>query len=267
MLTVDQVEKSYAGGGLFSRKGKKILQNISFTLEAGEVLGIIGESGSGKSTLGRLLLGIEKPDRGTIQFEGISIGERAGRRGKISAVFQDYTSSIHPYYTVEKALAEPLKLLGRKDREVGESIDFLLSQVGLDSSYRKKYPHELSGGEAQRVCIARAVSTEPKCILLDEAVSSLDASVQFQVLELLKKLKETNGMSYIFITHDIQAAVYLCDRLMFVRYGQIKEIVSAHQLNDVRSEYSKDMLRMALRLAGPGEDLSVDNENWKERIL
>lgn len=147
-------------------------------------------------------------------------------------------------------MAEPLQLLGQKGREVEERIDLLLRQVGLDPSYRKKYPHELSGGEAQRVCIARAVSTEPKCILLDEAVSSLDASVQFQVLELLKKLKESYGMSYIFITHDIQAAVYLCDRLMFVRYGQIEEIVSAHQLNDVRSEYSKDMLRMALRLAG-----------------
>ncbi|MBP2112763.1 ABC transporter ATP-binding protein [Paenibacillus silagei] len=265
MLTVDQVEKSYGGAGRLSRRGKKVLQNISFVVEEDEVLGIIGESGSGKSTLGRLLLGIEKPDKGTLHFDDRDIAARAGRR-RISAVFQDYTSSIHPYYTVEKALAEPLKLYGWKDGDIGLRIDFLLRQVGLDSSYRSKYPHELSGGEAQRVCIARAISTEPKCIVLDEAVSSLDASVQFQVLELLKELKASYGISYIFITHDIQAAVYLCDRLMFIRSGQIEEIVSARQLTEVRSEYAAAMLDMALRLAGQGEASSAGGEQRKERI-
>ncbi|OMF96073.1 dipeptide/oligopeptide/nickel ABC transporter ATP-binding protein [Paenibacillus sp. FSL R7-0273] len=252
MLTVNDVDKSYSGGGMFFSRSKQVLHNISFTLDAGEILGIIGESGSGKSTLGRLLLGIEKPDRGTIQFEGRDIGERAGRQGRISAVFQDYTSSIHPYYSVEKALTEPLKLQGRSNAEINRKINSLLREVGLDSSYRKKYPHELSGGQAQRVCIARAVSTEPRYILLDEAVSSLDASVQFQILELLKKLKEAYGMSYIFITHDIQAAAYLCDRMMFVRSGQIEEIVSARRLNEVQSEYSKAMLQMALRITDGG---------------
>ncbi|MEK5448520.1 ABC transporter ATP-binding protein [Paenibacillus sp. FSL R7-0331] len=267
MLTVDKVEKSYAGGGAFSLKNKKVLYNISFTVEAGEVLGIIGESGSGKSTLGRLMLGIEKPDHGSIWFEGKSIGKRDGRRGKISAVFQDYTSSIHPYYSVEKALAEPLRLLGWKDGEIGKQIDLLLRQVGLDSSYRMKYPHELSGGEAQRVCIARAVSTEPACIVLDEAVSALDASVQFQVLELLKTLKEMYGMSYIFITHDIQAAAYLCDRMMFLRSGQIEEIVSADQLHNVQSEYSKVLLQMALRFTDPEECGSNGCADGKESTL
>lgn len=259
MLTVSQVEKSYSSGRLISGKRKQVLHNISFTLEAGEVLGIIGESGSGKSTLGRLLLGLEKPDRGTICFEGKNVGERAGRQGSISAVFQDYTSSIHPYYSVEKALAEPLKLQRRNAGEINSLIDSLLREVGLDSSYRKKYPHQLSGGEAQRICIARAVSTNPRCILLDEAVSSLDASVQYQVLELLKRLKESYSMSYIFITHDIQAAAYLCDRMMFVRSGQIEEIVAAGRLMEVQSEYSKAMLQMVLRL--------TDTEDGKGRSL
>ncbi|OMF93485.1 dipeptide/oligopeptide/nickel ABC transporter ATP-binding protein [Paenibacillus sp. FSL R7-0337] len=266
MLTVSQVEKSYGGGRGSSRSPKKVLHNISFVLENDEVLGIIGESGSGKSTLGRLLLGIEKPDKGSLHFEDRDIAERSGRRRRISAVFQDYTSSIHPYYTVEKALAEPLKLYGWKDGDIRLRIDFLLRQVGLDSSYRSKYPHELSGGEAQRVCIARAISTEPKCIVLDEAVSSLDASVQFQVLELLKELKASYGMSYIFITHDIQAAVYLCDRLMFIRDGQIEEIVSAGQLTEVRSEYASIMLHMALELAGQDEGCNAGGEKRKERI-
>ncbi|WP_373229983.1 ABC transporter ATP-binding protein [Cohnella sp.] len=246
MLSVDRVEKSYKKGGLFSKERQKVLKNISFECQQGECLGIIGESGSGKSTLGRLLLGIEKPDRGTVLFEGKSIEDRKSRLGNISAVFQDYTSSINPFYTVEQAMMEPLKLQGMVKQEARSKIDLLLHQVGLNSSYRIKYPHELSGGEAQRVCIARAVSTEPKCILLDEAISSLDGSVQIQVLELLKSLRKIYHMGYIFITHDIQAAAYICDRVMIVRDGQIEEMVMIEQLKDVQSAYAKKLLQMII---------------------
>lgn len=246
MLSIDRVEKSYKKGGMFSRERQKVLQNVSFECRQGESLGIIGESGSGKSTLGRLLLGIEKPDRGTILFEGKSIEDRKARLGNISAVFQDYTSSINPYYTVEQAMMEPLKLQGMVKREALSEIDLLLNQVGLNPSYRIKYPHELSGGEAQRVCIARAVSMKPKCILLDEAVSSLDGTVQIQVLELLKSLRKIYNMGYIFITHDIQAAAYICDRVMIVRDGRIEEIVAIAQLKDVQSEYARKLLKMII---------------------
>ncbi|MDF2644899.1 MAG: peptide transporter ATP-binding protein [Paenibacillus sp.] len=246
MLSVDRVEKSYKKGGLFSRERQKVLKNISFDCQQGECLGIIGESGSGKSTLGRLLLGIEKPDRGTVSFEGKSVEDRKARLGNISAVFQDYTSSINPFYTVEQAMMEPLKLQGMVKQEARSKIDLLLHQVGLNPSYRTKYPHELSGGEAQRVCIARAVSTEPKCILLDEAISSLDGSVQIQVLELLKSLRKIYHMGYIFITHDIQAAAYICDRVMIVRDGQIEEMVRIEQLKDVQSAYARKLLQMII---------------------
>ncbi|QJD82777.1 ABC transporter ATP-binding protein [Cohnella herbarum] len=246
MLSIDRVEKSYKKGGMFSRERQKVLKNVSFEFRQGECLGIIGESGSGKSTLGRLLLGIEKPDRGTILFEGKSIEDRKARFGNISAVFQDYTSSINPYYTVEQAMLEPLKLQGMVKREALSKIDLLLNQVGLNPSYRIKYPHELSGGEAQRVCIARAVSSKPKCILLDEAVSSLDGTVQIQVLELLKSLRKIYNMGYIFITHDIKAAAYICDRVMIVRDGQIEEIVAIAQLKDVQSEYARKLLKMII---------------------
>ncbi|WP_166240207.1 ABC transporter ATP-binding protein [Paenibacillus turpanensis] len=246
MLSVEQVHKSYRKGGLFSNEKKQVLHDITFEWLPGECLGIIGESGSGKSTLGRLLLGIEKPDQGTICFEGKSVEHRKARVGKISAVFQDYTSSLNPFFTVEKTLLEPLRMLKKGQADVQAKIDLLLTQVGLDSTYRDKYPHELSGGEAQRVCIARAVATEPNCIVLDEAISSLDGSVQIQVLELLKNLKAMYGMGYIFITHDIQAAAYLCDRVMFIRSGHVEEIVTVEQLKDLQSPYAKNMLQMII---------------------
>ncbi|MGO4184492.1 ABC transporter ATP-binding protein [Paenibacillus sp. MCAF9] len=242
MLKIDHVDKSYEKGGFFSKKKQKVLNDISFECGAGECLGIIGESGSGKSTLGRLLLGIEKPDRGSVLFDGKSVGDRKVRLGKISAVFQDYKSSINPFFTVEEAIMEPIKRYKKKH----SMVDTLLNQVGLHPSYRNKYPHELSGGEVQRVCIARAISTEPKCIVLDEAISSLDVSVQTQVLDLLKDLKKMYNMSYVFITHDIQAAAYICDRVLIFRDGQIEEIVRIEQLKDVKSEYAKKLLQMLI---------------------
>ncbi|HEK9099927.1 ABC transporter ATP-binding protein [Bacillus pfraonensis] len=246
MLIVDRVEKSYNKGGLFSRKKQKIVKKVSFECRNGECLGIIGESGSGKSTLGRLILGIEKSDRGTVLFEGNRVEDRKVRLGNISAVFQDYASSINPFFTVEEAIMEPLKAQKKDRKEFNNKINNLLSQVGLNPSYRKKYPHELSGGEIQRVCIARAISTEPKCILLDEAISSLDVSVQKQVLELLKELRKIYDMSYIFITHDIQAAAYICDRIIIFKDGQIEEIAQIEQLKDVRSEYARKLLGMVV---------------------
>lgn len=246
LLTVKDAVKSYRKEGLFARERLQVLKGVSFELGEQEVLGIIGESGSGKSTLGRLVLGIEKPDRGIVELEGRNVAGRGARTGKISAVFQDYTSSLHPFYTVEEALAEPLRPAARDGADTDEVIRTLLTQVGLNDAYRSKFPHQLSGGEAQRVCIARAVSTRPKFILLDEAVSSLDNSVQFQVLELLKSLRLLYGTGYIFITHDIQAAVYLCDRLLIMREGRIEEAVQTAQLKEVRSPYAKQLLAMTL---------------------
>ncbi|WP_369899531.1 ABC transporter ATP-binding protein [Bacillus manliponensis] len=243
MLEVNCVEKFYKKGGLFSKERQQVLKNVSFECRTGECLGIIGESGSGKSTLGRIILGIENPDHGTVLFEGKNVGERRVRLGAISAVFQDYKSSINPFFTVEEAIMEPLEVQKKTNQD---KVDMLLNQVGLDPSYRKKYPHELSGGEVQRVCIARAISTEPKCILLDEAVSSLDISVQIQVLNLLKELKKAYNISYVFITHDIQAAAYICDRVIIFRDGQIEEMVNIDQLKDVQSEYAKKLLKMLI---------------------
>lgn len=243
MLIVDSVEKSYRKVGFLSKKKQQILKTISFSLHYGDCLAIIGESGSGKSTLGRLIAGIEKPDCGSILFEGKNVAHRAVRSGSISMVFQDYTSSINPFFTVEQAIMEPLNMVNRSVTENHSKLDILLNQVGLQASYRNKYPHELSGGEIQRVCIARAISTEPKCLILDEAISSLDVSVQMQVLNLLKDLKDIYRMSYIFITHDIQAAAYLCDKVIIFRDGQIEEMIPIEHLKNVQSEYTKKLLQ------------------------
>ncbi|WP_340028442.1 ABC transporter ATP-binding protein [Paenibacillus sp. FSL H7-0940] len=245
MLKVEGIEKSYNQGGLFSKHKQQVLKQVTFECQQSECLGIIGESGSGKSTLGRLILGIERPDRGTISLDGKDVQDRRVRMGNISAVFQNYTSSINPFFTVEAAIMEPMRAQQklRKDQGNSEKVDLLLNQVGLDPSYRSKYQHELSGGEAQRVCIARAISTAPKCIVFDEAISSLDVSVQIQVLQLLKELKEIYKLSCVFITHDIQAAAYICDRVIIFREGQVVEIVPIEQLKDVQSDYAKKLLK------------------------
>lgn len=242
-MKVEGVYKSYAKGW-FRKTQYPVLRDVSFEWHRGECLGLIGESGSGKSTLGRLLLGIEKPDAGRIAFDGRSVTDRSVRKGTtISAVFQDYTSSINPFYTVRQAILEPIKISRQTPLPSDDDIVKLLVQVGLDESYLFKYPHEMSGGEVQRVCIARAVSTKPSCILLDEAVSSLDCSVQMQVLKLLKDLKDKIGLGYIFITHDIGAAAYLCDRIMIMKGGSLEEIVETKHLKDVQSSYTKELLQ------------------------
>ncbi|MBN8253278.1 ABC transporter ATP-binding protein [Priestia flexa] len=248
MLNVCEVEKSYPSGGLLPKEKKQIIKRVSFECAAGECLGIIGESGSGKSTLGRLILGIERPDKGEVLLDGVSTENVQARVGKMSAVFQNYASSINPFFTVKKTIMESLRIVKIQKADQEKEIEKLLHQVGLPAFYKHKYPHELSGGEAQRVCIARAIATKPKYLLLDEAVSSLDISVQLQILTLLKELRSAYDMSYIFITHDLQAATYLCDRLMIFKEGQVEEVVSVNNLKNVKSSYAKALLNKTISL-------------------
>ncbi|AOY74585.1 ABC transporter ATP-binding protein [Clostridium formicaceticum] len=243
MLEVKQVYKTYRKSGFFSRKRQQILSDVTIEMRKGECLGIVGESGSGKSTLGRIILGIEKPDGGEVLYFGKKVNDRKVRLGHISAVFQDYTSSFNPHFTVYEVICEPIMLQAKNRREDMEvKVVDLLYRVGLDESYLKKYSHELSGGEAQRVCIARAISTNPDFLLLDEAVSSLDVSVQTQILKLLSQLKNEMNISYLFITHDIQSVTYLCDRVIFFNEGRVVEQVNIENLSQVQNDYSKRLL-------------------------
>ena len=233
------------GDGLFRRKRKEVLKGVSFELHKGECLGIIGESGSGKSTLGKVILGLEKQDSGKILFEGSEF--RKQWQSEMNVVFQDYTSSVNPKFKVYEIINETLlqsKLSGEDKRK---KIIELLEQVGLNEDFYYRYPHQLSGGQLQRVCIARAIAKMPKFILLDEAISSLDVSTQVQILDLLIELKEKYGLSYLFITHDLTAVTYICDRVLFFKDGQVVETVNnTNKLKYVKDEYSKLLLGSVL---------------------
>ncbi|NVN83497.1 MULTISPECIES: ABC transporter ATP-binding protein [unclassified Vibrio] len=231
---------------------QNVLNGVSITVNEGECVGVVGESGSGKSTLGKVILGLEAADSGEVVL-GNAISNLPMHQ-VMSVVFQDYNTSVNPRLTIREIINEPLinDKVGKAERE--SHLVLLLEEVGLDADMLDRYPHQLSGGQLQRVCIARAVAPNPKFILLDEAVSSLDVSVQVQVLDLLQKLKQERQISYLFITHDIAVASFLCDRLMFFKDGQIVEQVDdMRNLKHVRDPYTKSLLEAASYLEIPFE--------------
>ncbi|MBP1916803.1 ABC transporter ATP-binding protein [Lederbergia galactosidilytica] len=224
------------------KSGKDVLSGITFTLERGDCVGLVGESGSGKSTLSRLLVGLEKVEKGSIQIEGEKVANWIRKnKGKIGIVFQDYTSSANPRFRVKEIIGEFLQAFGG-NKALDEKIAQLLETVELPLSVAERYPHELSGGQLQRVCIARAISTKPQILVLDEAVSSLDVSIQAQILELLNNLKKTMNMTILFISHDIQVVTHLCDKIMFLHKGKIVENIATTKLKNVQHPYAKTLL-------------------------
>ena len=189
-----------------------------------------------------MILGLEKQDSGKILFEGSEL--RKQWQSEMNVVFQDYTSSVNPKFKVYEITLLQSKLSGEDKRK---KIIELLEQVGLNEDFYYRYPHQLSGGQLQRVCIARAIAKMPKFILLDEAISSLDVSTQVQILDLLIELKEKYGLSYLFITHDLTAVTYICDRVLFFKDGQVVETVNnTNKLKYVKDEYSKLLLGSVL---------------------
>ncbi|SMC98634.1 oligopeptide/dipeptide ABC transporter ATP-binding protein [Rhizobium sp. RU36D] len=208
----------------------RALDRVSLTIQPGEIFGLVGESGCGKSTLARLVIALDQPTEGQVLFDGedlfaLSPRELARRRRHFQMVFQDPYGSLDPRHRVERIVAEPLHVLpSRPGRaETRECVVEMLESVGLSADHAHRYPHEFSGGQRQRIAIARALITAPKLVVADEAVSALDLSVQAQVLNLLMELRETRGVTFLFITHNLAAVDAIADRVGVMYRGRIVE--------------------------------------------
>ncbi len=251
LLQVKHVNHSYNSKKLLKWKDQtnKVLNDISFTIEEGTCLGLIGTSGAGKSTLGKVILGIQRPQHGQVFFQGHDIYSadkmslRKIRRN-LQVVFQDSYSSVNPRLTAERIISEPLENYEKLTlAERRSTIISLLERVGLSEKDLNKYPHQFSGGQLQRINIARAISLKPKLIVLDESVSSLDMVTQSLILELLKDLKQDFGLSYLFITHDIKAAFSISDRLGVLEKGELIELFDSKD----QFFYSKNPVVLQMR--------------------
>ena len=234
---------------IFGTTRNQVLFDVSLKVSQGTCLGILGESGSGKSTLGRVICGLLKPDTGEVKIQDVSVyasrNSRKNLQKRLSVVFQDYTTSANPRFRVKEIIAEGLAARERNQKirlDRLEETNRLLELVGLDPSYANRYPHELSGGQLQRVCIARAVACQPEIILFDEAISSLDAHTQVQIMDLLHDLKEKLGLTYIFITHDLTSVTYLCDDVLFLYHGRITEHIPVSRIAETKDNYARKLL-------------------------
>lgn len=260
-VEIKDLVKTFGGGrNLFGRQASEIhaVRSISLTLARGETLGIVGESGSGKSTLARMLVGLEHPTSGEMLIDGkpwaelASSGARAFGR-TIQYVFQDPVASLNPRKTIGEILDVPLRLLCRHDRNKrAKRKQELINAVQMPRDTLERFPHEFSGGQAQRIAIARALAAEARILVLDEPVSALDVSVQAQVLLLLQQLRDDLGLSYLFISHDLAVVESISDRVAVMYLGEVVEIGAAARLfASPEHDYTRSLIASAPRLAVP----------------
>ena len=236
LLEVEDLKKHFpVKKGLFSKPAYiRAVDGVSFQVKKGETLGVVGESGSGKTTLGLMVLKLIEPTSGKIYFDGVEIasmkgGEFKKLRKRMGIVFQDPSASLNPRMTVRETLRRPLIIHGIKNR-VEERILNMLEKVGLGREHLDRYPHQLSGGQQQRVAIARAIILNPDLVVLDEPTSSLDVSVQAQILNLLLKLQKEFNLTYLFITHDLVTVRHISDRIVVMYLGKIMEVAGTDEL-------------------------------------
>ncbi|MHA7874123.1 ABC transporter ATP-binding protein [Roseivivax sp.] len=242
--------------GLSVRYGRStVVREVSFSVAQGESYALVGESGSGKSTILRAVVGMARDISGTIRLSGESLEGPRGRgfARHCQMVFQDPYASLHPRRTVDAALSEPLVIHGigtRADR--ADRVIEMMRAVGLDERFRFRFPNQMSGGQRQRVAIARALMLDPKLLLLDEPTSALDVSVQAEILNLLVRLREERGLTYVLVTHALPVVGFMCDRLGVLRKGRMVEEAEAGQLREGRfsDPYAQELYRFSL---GAGE--------------
>jgi oligopeptide/dipeptide ABC transporter ATP-binding protein len=244
------------------------VDGVSFSVDAGTTMGIVGESGCGKSTLARLILGLVEADSGEIRMEQQVVDWRngAGRkqlRRNMQMVFQNPYSSLNPRSSIGEILAFPMRAHGATRAEIAERAGMLLEQVGLHANHASYYPHQLSGGQRQRVNIARALALHPKLVICDEAVAALDKSVQAQVLNLLQDLQTAHGLTYLFISHDLNVVEYMSDRVSVMYLAQVVETADADELyRRPLHPYSQALLAASPRLDPDQrvDDATVDGD-------
>jgi peptide/nickel transport system ATP-binding protein len=251
VLEVRALAKSFwLKKGVFGKREFKAVQNVNFQLKRGHTLGVVGESGSGKTTMGLTLLRLHEPTGGEVIFDGknllkLSDRERQAMRRRIQIVFQNPYASLNPRFTIGQTLIEPMEIhhIGASTAEREQRARELLGKVGLDDRAFGKYPHEFSGGQRQRIAIARCLTLNPEVLVLDEAVSALDVSVQAQVLNLLKDLQDEFGLSYVFISHDLAVVRFISDEVLVMKDGVVVEQASAQEiLAHPKQEYTQKLL-------------------------
>ena len=251
IMEVTGLQKSFwLKDGLFGKREFKAVKGVSFKLRKGHTLGVVGESGSGKTTMGLTLLRLHEPTGGQVLFEGkdllkMSASDWQQMRRRIQVVFQNPYASLNPRFTIGQTLREPMEIHGigasTADREARAVA--LLRKVGLDETAMGKYPHEFSGGQRQRIAIARCLTLQPEVLVLDEAVSALDVSVQAQVLNLLKDLQDEFGLSYIFISHDLAVVKFISDEVLVMQNGDVVEQAPTREIIEApREEYTRRLL-------------------------
>jgi peptide/nickel transport system ATP-binding protein len=224
LLEAIDLRKEFGGG--WSKPVLTAVDGVSLAVGQGETLGIVGESGSGKSTVARMLVGLETPTAGRILFAGEEVGRRRSHdfHRKVQFVFQDPSGALNPRKTIRQILEAPLRyLLGLDRARRRERVEELMHLVNLRPEFLERYPHEFSGGQAQRIGIARALAPDPRLVVLDEPVSALDVSIQAQILVLLNRLKRDLGLAYVFISHDLAVVETLCDRVAVMHRGRVVE--------------------------------------------
>ncbi|WP_248923023.1 ABC transporter ATP-binding protein [Olsenella intestinalis] len=260
VLKVEHLVKRYpVKKGVFGRAKSYVhaLEDVSFELRRGETFAIVGESGCGKSTTGKCVLRLTEPTSGTVYLDGeeltaLSGAELTRARQKMKLIFQDPYSSLNPRMTVADIIAEPIDIAGTyKTREERDArVERVMEAVGLDLSYKYRYPHEFSGGQRQRIGIARAIALVPEVVVCDEPVSALDVSVQAKVINLLERLQDELGLSYVFISHDLSVVKHIADTVMVMYLGHAMELASADELfSNPLHPYTQALLDVIPRIA------------------
>lgn len=228
MIEVEHLDVVFGHG----RSTAHAVDDVSFSIARGESYGLVGESGSGKSTVLRAIAGLVDDWRGTIAVDGEIQGKKRSKayRRKVQMVFQDPYGSLHPRHTVDQILKEPLQIHGLQvtDKRIFETLE----EVGLDPSFRFRFPHQLSGGQRQRISIARALIMEPQILLLDEPTSALDVSIQAEILNLLSRLRRQRTLTYLLVSHNLAVVSHMCSHLAVMRLGQVVETITVEQLRE-----------------------------------